>query len=406
VNILIICPLLPFPLTNGGMKSVYYPIKVLAERGHRVHLACLSRGIDPEAVREVERYCTVDIVECASRPTVTGALKSALSSTPYDIARYSSHGLQEKIFELLEREHVDVIQAEGIHSAPFALAARERFGTPILLRVNTIQHVNLLRAVGKYPNPFLNAYLWFEGRKVRSYEISEGRKFDLNLVISDHDGDVLRRLDPALNCMTIPAGVELAEFDIGTEQPDPATVLWMGALNWQPNRDSFWWFYREIVPHLVRLVPHVRIQVVGSEPPEDILNVRHPNMEILGFVPDLRDVVRHATVSVVPLQVGSGIRIKLLELFAMRRAVVCTSVGAEGLHLEDGVQLLIADAPLAFAEAVQRLIRDPALRARLGSAGWQHVERSYTWARMGALYEEAYRRVLADRSAPPVQDGR
>lgn len=395
MKILVICPLLPYPLVDGASKSVFYPIKVLAERGHRVHLACLTRKVDPDALKEVERYCTVDMVVCASQPSAFGAMKGLLSSVPYDIDRFDSPALQQRIFERIAEEQFDVVQAEGIHSVPFALAARERFGVPVLLRVNTVQHVNLLRAVGKHANPLMNMYLWFEGRKVRAYEVRKGKEVDLNLVISDHDGDLLRRLDPGLRCMTIPAGVELAEFDVGQSEPDPATVLWMGALSWAPNRDSFWWFYREIVPHLVRLVPHVRIQVVGSNPPEEILRLRHPNLEVLGFVPDLREVVRRSTVSVVPLQVGSGIRIKLLELFAMRRAVVCTSVGAEGLYLENEKQLLIADQPLEFAEAIRRIIDDPALRNRLGEAGWHHVERSYTWSRMGLLYEEAYRRVMA-----------
>ena len=399
MNILIICPLLPYPLVDGASRSVFYPIKVLAERGHRVHLACLTRKVDTAALREVERYCTVDMVTWASQPSALGAARGLFASVPYDIARFDAPALQQRIFDRLESEHFDVIQAEGIHSAPFALAARDRFGVPVLLRVNTVQHMNLLRAVGKHANPFMNMYLWYEGRKVRRYEVEKGRAVDLNLVISDHDGALLRRLDPDLRCMTIPAGVELAEFDVGTGDPDPATVLWMGALSWAPNRDSFWWFYREIVPHLVRLVPHVRIQVVGSNPPEDILRLRHPNLEVLGFVPDLRDTVRRATVCVVPLQVGSGIRIKLLELFAMRRAVVCTTVGAEGLHLEDEKQLLIADEPAAFAGAVRRIIDDPALRVRLGEAGWRHVERSYTWSRMGALYEEAYRRVISKRGS-------
>ena len=406
MNILVICSLLPYPLIDGASKSVFYPIKALAERGHRVHLACLTRTMDPDAIRQVERYCTVDIIEFNSRPSILGAIRSVASRTPYDIARFQSPALLQRILARVAGQHFDVVQAEGIHAIPYALAVREHARIPVLLRVNTIQHVNLLRSVGTYRNPLINMYLRYEGRKVRAYEISEGKKADLNLVISDHDGIVLRRLDPSLRCTTIPAGVELSEFDIGTGPPEPATVLWMGALKWPPNRDSFWWFYNKIVPHLLQLVPDVSIRVVGSNPPEDILKIRHPNVQIVGFVPDIRESVRQATVCVVPLQVGSGIRIKLLELFAMRKAIVCTSVGAEGLFLENDKQLLIADEPQEFAAAVARIIRDPGLRTRLGDAGWRHIEKTYTWMRMGELYEQAYRQVLGQEEAtPPVQPG-
>ncbi len=395
MKILIVCTLLPYPLIDGGRRSVYYPIKVLAERGHEVHLACLTEKLDPEALKAVERFCTVDIVESPKKPTIVGALRSFFSPTPYDVRRFHNPELLERIKQRVAAESFDVLQAEGIHSAFYGLEVRKECDIPLLLRVNTIQHLNLLRAAGKYANPLLNLYLRFEGRKVRHYEIEKGKEFDLNLVISDHDGDVLRRLDPDIACVTIPAGVDLNELAPGDEPPQPNTVLWMGALSWAPNRDSFWWFYEQIVPHLVRIVPDVKILVAGSSPPQEILDVRHPNLEVLGFVPDIRDTVRRAAVCVVPLQIGAGIRMKLLEMFAMRKAVVSTSIGAEGLHLVDGEHLLIADAPEAFARAVAHLLASPALRETLAANAYRHVRESFTWDHMALLYEDAYRRVIA-----------
>ena len=148
------------------------------------------------------------------------------------------------------------------------------------------------------------------------------------------------------------------------------------------------------MPHLVRRVPDVKIHIVGSKPPKEILNVRHPNVQIHGFVPDISEALRRAAVCVVPLQVGSGIRVKLLEMFAMRKAVVSTSIGAEGLHIENGKQLLLADTPESFAEAVARLLGNAQLRKTLAENARRHVQDSYTWEKMGPLYEEAYRRAI------------
>ncbi len=401
MKILIVCPLVPYPLVDGASKSVYYPIKVLAGRGHEVHFACLTEKIRPEAIRALEQYCVVDVVESPKKPTAVGALRSLLSSTPYDMHRFHNRELLDRIKRKLAESRFDVLQAEGIHSAYYALEVRKDHDIPLLLRVNTIQHMNLLRSVGTYANPLINLYLMFEGRKVRRYEVQEGRKFDLNLVISDHDGKILQRLDPGIACMTIPAGVDLNEFVPGTAEPDPNTVLWMGALSWPPNRDSFWWFYNHIVPHLVRRVPGVKIHIVGSSPPKDILTLRHPRVQIHGFVPDISDALRRAAVCVVPLQVGSGIRVKLLEMFAMKKAVVCTSIGAEGLHVENEKHLLLADSPDAFAGAVARLLDDAQLRKALGENAYRHVQDSYTWEKMGPLYEDAYRRVI--RGYAPAQ---
>jgi glycosyltransferase involved in cell wall biosynthesis len=161
-----------------------------------------------------------------------------------------------------------------------------------------------------------------------------------------------------------------------------------------PNQDSFWWFFRSIVPEIVRRDPRVRITVVGSHPPRKIANLRHPNVEVLGYVEDLRSVMRRSQVCVVPLRVGSGIRIKLLEMFAERRAVVSTSIGCEGLGVVDGGELLIADDPVGFAAAVVRLLDDDQLRIEIGDRARKHVELRYGWEQIAAQYEEAYRSVI------------
>ena len=388
MNVLMVCPQLPYPPVDGGRRGVFYPLKVLAERGHRIHLACLSDGDNPEAANALQKYCTLDMVVLSKGPTLPGAVRYLLSSTPYDAGRFHTDRLLELVLARVSAGHVDVIQVEGIHAAWYALKVREKHDVPIAQRVHAIQHMNLLRSVGRYRNPLLNLYLRLEGEKMRRYEAAVGRRFDVNLVISDVDREILLSLDPSIPCAVVPAGVDPAEFDPGSVTPDPLSVLWMGSLSWPPNRDSFWWFYREIVPRLVTAVPRVTIHVVGSNTPKEILAIRHPNLIVHGFVPELQSCLRKMMVCVVPLRVGSGIRIKLLEMFAMRKAIVSTRVGCEGLGVTDGEQLLVADDPDAFAAAVIRLLDDPALRDRLGVSGLEHVKRNFTWDQVGALWEK------------------
>jgi glycosyltransferase involved in cell wall biosynthesis len=168
----------------------------------------------------------------------------------------------------------------------------------------------------------------------------------------------------------------------------------MGSLAWAPNRDSFWWFYRSIVPHLVRLLPGVRIKIVGSGAASDILALRHPNVEVVGFVDDVRRALQTAQVCVVPLRAGSGIRIKMLEMFAMKKAVVSTTVGCEGLGVKDGTHLLVGDTPEEFARHVVTLLANPELRTLLGDNGRAHVLRRYGWDTIVGQYEAAYRHAM------------
>lgn len=391
MNILVVSSAVPYPLIDGGSRGVFFPIKTLAERGHRIHLACLARKADEEAVRELSRYCTVDLVPCVTPPEPLAALASLFSATPYALRRFHHGQLLERIRERLSASSFDVLQVEGAHEIWYGVKLRKEFNIPTVIRAHSLQHMNVLRLARSCSNPALRLFLLIDGWKARRYEARESGKVDLNMVVSDTDGRILHDLNPSLKCMTVPAGVDLQEFTPADEPGEPDSVLWMGSLGWPPNQDSFRWFTRQILPQIVRRIPAVRVRVVGSNAPPDILAVRDPNLTVVGFVPDMREELRRAQVCVVPLQAGSGIRIKLLEMFAMARAVVSTSIGCEGLGVEDGKQLLIADTPASFADAVARLLRDAGLRAALGANALAHVRERYGWEAIASVYEEAYR---------------
>jgi polysaccharide biosynthesis protein PslH len=394
VNILVVSPLLPLPAIDGGRRGVFYSVKSLASRGHRIHFACLNRQADPDAVKAMERYCTVDLVPATTKPNVVGATRALFSRIPYDASRFHNEELLARILDRLQHEEFDVVQIYGIHAAWYARKIRRAVRLPIVLRVECVQYLNLVRALGRYRNPFLNLYLRLEAAKMRRYEAEIGKEVDINLTVTGADRDALHSLDPSIPCAVVPSGIDPHEFVPGTGPPAPWSVLWMGSLSWLPNQDSFWWFYREIVPLLVEKIPDVSISIAGSNPPDDILAIKHPNIRMLGFVPDLQECMRQNMVCVVPLRVGSGLRIKLLEMFAMKKAVVSTPVGCEGLDVTDGKELLVAETPVAFADAVARLLADSPLRESIAGGGRAFVLRGYTWDRIAEQWEGVLRSTI------------
>jgi glycosyltransferase involved in cell wall biosynthesis len=316
------------------------------------------------------------------------------SLLPYDLLRYRNRELLKRIRRALATSRFDVVEVEGAHAAWYGVKIKKEFGIPTVIRVTCVQYVNTLRLASSYRNPLLKLFLRLEAWKTRRCEAREGRQLDVNLVISDVDGSILKSLDDKITCVTVPVGMDLDEWVPATAPSEPKSVLWMGSLGWLPNQDSFWWFYRAIVPKIVALVPDVHIRIVGSNPPADILAVRHPNVSVLGFVPDVREAVRRARVCVVPLQAGSGIRIKLLEMFALQKAVVSTSIGCEGLNVEHEKHLLVADRPDDFAAAVVRLLADSDLCATLGRNGRAHVQEQYGWNSVASKHEDAHRKAI------------
>jgi polysaccharide biosynthesis protein PslH len=402
MRILNIATLVPYPLIDGGRISIYYPLKHLAARGHEITLACLSEKPDPDAVRHLESFCRVEVQPFSKKLTIRGLLSSLFSPRSYNLSRFRVPEFEKRVIALARAGSFDVVDV-ALSAASYGLLLKRELGLPVVLRVHNVHWVNFARAGAQYGNPLVKLYLWDETRKIRREELSIAGQVDLNLTVSDHDAGVLQSQGEGIRCLTVPAGVELDDFRGERVAERPRSVLWMGSLGWVPNQDSFWWFYKSIVPEIVRREPHVRITVVGSNPPREIVELRHPNVEILGYVEDLRSVMSMSQVCVVPLRIGSGIRIKLLEMFAGRRAVVSTSIGCEGLGVEDGRHLLIADEPASFAAAVVRLMSDERLRTDIGDRAREHVELHYGWERIAAQFEEAYRSVIGsagDRRRP------
>jgi polysaccharide biosynthesis protein PslH len=396
MKIVVICPLVPYPLTEGGKKAVYYPLKYLAARGYQITLLCTTEHIDEEANKELSKISNLVITQNKKKPTVLGLVRSLFSRTPYILSRFHNKKHLQKILERTAAG-CDCVQIEGIHAAFYGLEIKKRFHVPVILRLVNLESANLASYADHYPNPIIKWFLRFEVFKMRRYEKRTASQFDKVLMITEEDERKLRLDTPSVNTVVIPGGVDLQHFTPTEDVEEEGSVLWMGALQWPPNQDSFWWFYRCIIPILVKERPSIKIYVVGSNPPQEILQLSHINISIVGQVEDVRDYIRKVQVCVVPLRAGSGIRMKLLEMFALKKAVVSTSLGCEGMQVEHGRHLLVADSAQAFADAVITFLSDEKLRQECSRHAFEFVKQHYDWERIVDKYEEVYKNILQEQ---------
>ncbi len=398
MNILVISPQLPFPPITGGKKGIYCLLREIAGRGHRIHVSCLLEEDELPFVPELEKSFTVDAVVRPRAPSVVGALASMASHIPYQVNRFHDKKLLERCRRRLHSEPFDIIQLEGIHAAYYGLALGSDFDVPIVMRVHDVLSLGMSRRMQHTRNPLMKIWLSFDRGRVRAYEKMAFSSVACNLTVSECEQQHVLSVAPNARTVVASAGVDLDEYAPRNVQEDPHSVLWIGAMNHAPNIDSFWWFYHDIVPLIVRSHKNVRIRVVGTAMPTSIRSLSDPNVEILGFVPDVREVLARSEVCVVPLRMGSGVRLKILEMFAMERAVVSTTVGAEGLRAEDGRHLLIADSPKDFADSVLRLRGDSQLRRHLGESARNHASSYFGWDTVADQFEAVYRKLISGRT--------
>jgi glycosyltransferase involved in cell wall biosynthesis len=197
----------------------------------------------------------------------------------------------------------------------------------------------------------------------------------------------------------VPNGVDIDFFRPAAIDSSPGTLLFNGVLDYHPNRDAVEYLLTQVLPRIRERRPDVRLKVVGRGAPAELERLRRAGLEVTGEVPDLRPHLQEAAVVLVPIRMGGGTRLKVLEGLAMARPMVSTSIGCEGIDVRDGEHLLIADTADAFADQVDRILGDPALAARLGHAGRTLVEDRYSWDRAGDRLEDLYRSVVPAAAA-------
>jgi glycosyltransferase involved in cell wall biosynthesis len=238
----------------------------------------------------------------------------------------------------------------------------------------------------------------YEYGKFRAQEIDICRRKDAILTTSFRDAKVLQSDVPDVPMYVVPNGVDTTYFSLREEPREPQSLVFTGSMNYVPNADGAEYFLDEIFPLIQRTVPGVKVYFVGNAPPEHLRERASESVIVTGFVEDVRPYVERASIYVVPLRMGGGTRLKVLEALSMQRPIVTTSIGCEGIDVKNEDTVLIADEPRAFAEAVIQLLQDAPMRRKLVDHGFELVRARYDWTVVGGTLEDAYGAIISRKA--------
>jgi sugar transferase (PEP-CTERM/EpsH1 system associated) len=314
-----------------------------------------------------------------------------LSSQPYGITKYCRPEVRRRLHALLEQETYDVILCDFMTAAG---VIPWDWPTPKVLFTHNVEATIWRRHYQVAANPLWKATSWLEWQKMEAAERRYLRLADQVLTVSDADRDAFSPFVEAGKLTVIPTGVDVEYFQPMLAEEAANSLVFIGSMDWLPNEDAIVYFVDSILPLIKQQCPEVSLEVVGRSPSRKLqaLANREKSMRLTGRVEDVRPFVARGSVCIVPLRIGGGTRLKIFEAMAMSKAVVSTSVGAEGLPVLTGENILLADTPHDFAQCVVSLLRDSNARKRLGDSARALVQANYSWPKVA----ESFARTLQD----------
>ena len=389
-----------WPVNTGGRIRSVHVISELARR-HRVTLLTTHRPEeDPHVpaaqLSRCERVVSLPYAapKAGSTSFALALLRSWATPLPVDLWKWRVPELRAEAFRLVGTRAVDLCVADFLTAMPNVPLGGP---VPVVFFEHNVEHMIWKRLSEIETRRWRRALLGIEWRKMRRYEAHACTRANTTIAVSEVDRALLAANAPGANVVAIPTGVDTSYFAPNGIPEAPAHLVFTGTMDWYPNEDAVLHLMNTILPSIRREIPEVSVTVAGRNPsPRVVKAAGEAGVRVTGTVDDIRPYIAEAAVYVVPLRVGSGTRLKIFEALAMAKAVVSTSVGAEGLSLVPGAHFLRADDPAEFARAVTSLLRDSARRRALGTAGRRFVEERYSWPKVAAEFETRCHEVVAN----------
>jgi polysaccharide biosynthesis protein PslH len=404
MKILFLTQVLPFPLDAGPKVRAYYTLAHLANAGHAVTLLSFVRASDTVAAVDhlntiCERIVTVPLQRSRLRDLVAVG-RSLISGEPLLIARDRNLAMLQRVRQLAARADYAAVHADQLWMAPYALAARRAAAGPVpgprlILDQHNAVYLVPQRMADTARHPWARLALRRESRRMAAYEAWACRAFDRVVTVTDEDRRCLLALyrngHPARLADVIPICLDPQAISPLRQPLNSAELLFIGGMHWPPNADAVRWFVSDILPGIRARVATARFTAVGRQPPAELQSLTaSAQLHLPGYVDDVQPFWHRSSAFVVPLRAGGGMRVKILEAWARGRPVISTTIGAEGLSAAHGQNILLADTPAEFAEAVARVLVDPALAERLACGGRATIERDYDWRTTYRAWDQVY----------------
>lgn len=395
MKILWITPLFPYPLYSGGQVRAYNLLKSLSDKAEVTLFSFLRPNRDQGPVAELEKFCRVVVFPGRKTWTVRNVLLAGFSPLPFAVCHFwGNTDLKRMIGRELRNGGYDLVHFESFYTSPYL---RSDFPVKTVLGNENVEF-QVYRRFVQHQKKLLRPPLAYDVWKLERFEKAAWQKADLNLAVSEKDAEVISKAT-GRECEVIPNGVDLKSFDsfkISKPAEDRPDLLFVGDFNYFTNQDALKFLLRKIWPRVRRDLPAAKLWLVGKNSDSFAGKLKGAGVVVDSRVKDIRQAFYQADLMLVPLRIGSGTSLKVIEAMACGLPVVSTSVGARGLGLKSGREAIIADDPGEFARGVIELMSNRAKRNEIGRAGKRFVKDNLDWQKIGSKLLAAYKELISE----------
>lgn len=366
MKILQISQKIPFPPLDGGSIVINSLTSGLLKAGHSVKMLCMTspkRAVDPKTISLAYRNSvSLETVPIDTQLKIWPALKNLIfDKESYHTVRFKSPKFAKKLKTVLQNESFDIIQMESIFVSGYLNVIKKYSKAKIVLRTQNVEHIIWEGITENEENIFKKAYLKIMTRRLKSYEIAQFKSMNAIVPVTEVDATITRKYLPAtIRVKAIPFSFVAKKMEVKDSQADvkPGTIFHLGSMDWFPNLEAVRWFLEKVWEPF-DLDERSTLCLAGKFMPADILKKADENLIVEGSISDPVGYMSDKEIMVVPLLSGSGIRVKIIEGMAMGKVVISTTLGAKGIDCEHQKNILIADTPQAFYNAIIDCINHP-----------------------------------------------
>jgi glycosyltransferase involved in cell wall biosynthesis len=389
------------PVENGGNIRTYHILRYLSSRHELTFYSYYGGERHKEYERELEQRLPGSVADCTGKRELSGIsrgldyLVHLNSQPPYAVSRFANFQVQDRLRSWFREQRFDVAVCDFLDAA---VNFPGRLNIPCVLFQHNVESEIWRRHAATAGNSLKKMMYGMEFRKMQRYEQIELRKFHHVVAVSESDRALMTQWVDQDRVTVVPTGVDLGEYRPDPLAPEPCPVItFVGAMDWEPNVDGVEYFASEIWPAIKTEVPEARFRIVGRNPDRRVKKCASASIEVTGRVPSVVEHLRQSAVVIVPLRIGGGTRLKIYEAMASAKAVVSTTIGAEGLDIHHGRDIMLADDARSFAQAVIMLLRDRELRRRYEQAAAETAARC-DWPAIGERFGDVLRVVVQKES--------